>query len=105
MIKINLLPHATRKKAAVSRQMQLVGLGGVLAVGVLLSRWWSMVSDARELRFRIDQPRQELARYEEVAGGCPCRKRSLIHIRTSVEGPIPCSLARRSNSSRSAGSS
>jgi len=67
VIKINLLPHATRKKAAVSRQMQLGGLGGVLAVGVLLSLWWGMVSDTRELRFRIEQTRQELARYEEVA--------------------------------------
>jgi type IV pilus assembly protein PilN len=47
--------------------MQLAGLGGVLGVGVLLSLWWSMVSDTRELRFRLEQTRQELARYEEVA--------------------------------------
>jgi len=67
MIKINLLPHATRKKAAVSRQMQLIGLGAVLAVGILLSLWWMMVSDTRELRFRVQQTQQELARYEEVA--------------------------------------
>lgn len=67
MIKINLLPHATRKKAAFSRQMQLIGLGAVVAVGVLLTLWWNMVSDARELRFRVEQTQQELAKYEDVA--------------------------------------
>lgn len=67
MIKINLLPHVSRKKAAVNRQAQLAGLGGVAVVLVLLYAWWSMVSDSRELRSKIEQTQQELKRYEEVA--------------------------------------
>lgn len=67
MIKINLLPHVSRKKAAVNRQAQLAGLGGVAVVLVLLYAWWSMVSDSRELRNKIEQTQQELKRYEEVA--------------------------------------
>ena len=66
MIKINLLPHVSRKKAAVNRQAQLAGLGGVAVVLVLLYAWWSMVSDSRELRSKIEQTQQELKRYEEI---------------------------------------
>jgi len=67
MIKINLLPHVTRKKAAVNRRAQLAGLGAVVVVLVLLSAWWYMVSASRELRIRVERTQQELRRYEEVA--------------------------------------
>jgi Fe2+ transport system protein FeoA len=67
MIKINLLPHVTRKKAAVNRRAQLAGLGSVVVVLVLLSAWWYMVSASRELRIQVERTQQELKRYEEVA--------------------------------------
>ncbi|MGH7361767.1 MAG: PilN domain-containing protein [Candidatus Methylomirabilales bacterium] len=67
MIKINLLPHVSRKKAAGSRRAQLAGLGSVVVVLVLLYAWWSMVSASNELRGKIEQTQQELRRYEEVA--------------------------------------
>jgi len=67
MIKINLLPHVSRKKASVNRRAQLAGLGSVVVVLVLLYVWWSMVSASNELRVKIDQTQKELTRYEEVA--------------------------------------
>ncbi len=66
MIKINLLPHVSRKKAAVNRQAQLAGLGAVVVVFLLLSAWWYMFSATRELRFKVEQTQQELKRYEEI---------------------------------------
>lgn len=67
MIKINLLPHVSRKKAAVNRRAQMAGLGAVVVVVALGLAWWNMASEARSLRAKIEVTQQELKRYDEVA--------------------------------------
>ena len=67
MIKINLLPHMSRKKAAVNRRAQLAGLGVVVTLLALLYAWWTMASEARSLRAEIAVTQQELKRYDEIA--------------------------------------
>lgn len=67
MIKINLLPHVSRKKAAVNRQVQLAGVGAAALVLVLLYAWWYMLSASWKLDEQIKVTQNELKRYEEVA--------------------------------------
>lgn len=67
MIKINLLPHMSRKKAAVNRRAQLGGLGVVVVLLALMYAWWTMASEARSLRAEIAVTQQELKRYDEIA--------------------------------------
>ncbi|MBI3002996.1 MAG: PilN domain-containing protein [candidate division NC10 bacterium] len=67
MIKINLLPHLSRKKAAVNRRAQLAGLGAVVVLLALMYAWWTMASEARSLRAEIAVTQQELKRYDEIA--------------------------------------
>lgn len=67
MIKINLLPHVSRKKAAVNRQAQLAGVGAAAVVLVLLYAWWYMLSASWKIEEQIKATENELKRYEEVA--------------------------------------